>query len=287
MVMVSMTVMKCVMGYDSLDKTNFPMMGNITGKTIDNSNINDDGVVYIVGYEVSGITQAVQLRNVTVSAGTSLMLEKDTNVNFYNSVLAGNANSVVIVRSTGAGNGAFNLHSSKASFINVKLTQSYSFDNETVIERSDMSLGQGSNYGTIQNSYITLNGYLGNKSTGKLIHNYLTGSSYVNNNGNLVGSYVDTNGALYNDDNVSNSVIVNQIYMKTGSSLVGSIANQISSGGISRVIKSDVGLRSRSLTLFFDNSYLEMLDDGSTYDGFGSPVDQLGDGVAENYFYYG
>lgn len=274
-------------GYDSLDKTNFPMMGNITGKTIDNSNINDDGVVYIVGYEVSGITQAVQLRNVTVSAGTSLMLEKDTNVNFYNSVLAGNANSVVIVRSTGAGNGAFNLHSSKASFINVKLTQSYSFDNETVIERSDMSLGQGSNYGTIQNSYITLNGYLGNKSTGKLIHNYLTGSSYVNNNGNLVGSYVDTNGALYNDDNVSNSVIVNQIYMKTGSSLVGSIANQISSGGISRVIKSDVGLRSRSLTLFFDNSYLEMLDDGSTYDGFGSPVDQLGDGVAETIFTMG
>ncbi|MDC2888723.1 carboxypeptidase regulatory-like domain-containing protein [Psychrosphaera algicola] len=186
--------------YNPLDKNNFPLMGSISGQVIDNSNSNSDGVVYIVGFEqhdemmnYSSI-QSVGLTGVTVSAGTQLMIGKDTPVYFYDSIIAGTSENVVTIRRSGAGYGSFNLYNSQVSFANIKLAMEWYIDSNSQIINSDLSMNNsGNNNGLIQGSYVSNSGYWSNN--GEIAQSYLTGENVSNlSNGVIKSSYVELRG---------------------------------------------------------------------------------------------
>ncbi len=277
--------------YNPLDKTNFPLMGNISGKTIDNSNASSDGVVYLVGYEYSdGMSvQPVQLTNVTVSAGTSIMINKDTPVYFNDSVIAGDADNIVIIRSSGAGNGSFNLRNTQVNFANIKLAISWNIDSGSVVERSDLSLNtDGYNNGTITNSFITTSSSWSNN--GVIAHSYISGSYFYNQNQGVIQFSIinlSTNEYMNNYGSINNSYISNRTYQRSSSTITDSIIDKLWSGSDnSQVINSDIQFYSTNgnFPMFLDNSFIADPSGSNFYDGYGSPVDQLGDGVAETVF---
>ncbi|WP_033076240.1 DUF7151 family protein [Thalassotalea sp. ND16A] len=283
--------------YDPLDKANHPLMGNITGKSIDNSNVSSDGVVYIVGYSIDNdegsYTQSVSLTNVTVNAGTAIMINKDTPVYFYDSVISGTAEQVVTVRSSGAGSGTLYLYNTEVNFANIKLALNWHFDSQSTVNRSDLSFNQyGNNYGTISNSYITASTSWNNY--GVVEHNYLTGNDTLwnRNQGSIKASYLySTSSSFYmnNYGELDSSFSNSRVYGRSNSSVNASILEQFVGADTGSVKKSDVQFdySGQNAAIFFDNSYLSDSSGTAFYDGYGSPVDQLGDGVAETTFAIG
>ncbi|MEY8206145.1 MAG: hypothetical protein RPR40_13860, partial [Bermanella sp.] len=57
-----------------------------------------------------------------------------------------------------------------------------------------------------------------------------------------------------------------------------------STSASSQVIGSDVRLASTAVAIFFVNSFMANSTGSAFYEGYGSPVDQLGDGVAATVF---
>jgi hypothetical protein len=266
--------------YNPLDKTNYPLMGNISGKTLDNSNVNSDGVVYIVGYGDSGAEAGkyVSLDNISVAPGTALMIEKDTHVTLTDSRIEGDSGNVITVRSTGAGNGGLSLNNTHVAYANIKLAISVNMNSKTTIDRSDLSLSGGNFYGFISNSFIHINSYIRLRAT--IEHSYIDGNHY-NNYGVMTSSYSNTPFSNYGEFIGS---YAKTLYSQSASRVEGSVINDFSGSGSGRLVSgSDIKLSSGTMTNFFDNTFIAN-SAGTFYDGYGSPVDQLGDGVAETVF---
>ncbi|MDC2888721.1 hypothetical protein [Psychrosphaera algicola] len=285
--------------YNPLDKNNFPLMGSISGQVIDNSNSNTDGVVYIVGFEQQddmmndSSIQRINLTGVTVSAGTQLMIEKDTPVSFYDSVIAGTSENVVTIRSSGAGNGSFNLYNSQVSFANIKLALDWYINETSEVVYSDLSMnnGYGYSHGLIQNSFVSNSTYWSNY--GEITQSYLTGENVSNlSNGVIKSSYVELTSSLsnyglfessYSSDSLSNNSSIRQ-------SENGVISNSIVEGlysysANSTIKNSDIKFYyNNTSAMFFDNVFMQNASGSVYYDGFGTPIDQIGDGVAETLF---
>lgn len=282
-----------VFKYNALDIANYPLMGNISGKTIDNSNVNADGVVTIAGYENGTGRDAVNMTNVTVAAGTSLLLEKDTGVSFVNSVLEGDSTNIIKVRVSGAGNGRFNLQNTKVAYANIKLPVSFHFDASSVIDFSDLSVNTyGENYGAIKNSYIQLTSYIYNY--GSIMHSYISGNSYWYNHGVLDQSYLNMTSAIYNNGVVNETYISNSLGGRlslNGGSVSSSIVEALfPSSSNATVLNTDLQFSySGASNVFFENSYIAEIASNfvTFYDGLGAPADEIGDGVAETVFTLG
>jgi hypothetical protein len=278
--------------YNPLDKNNFPLMGNISGKTIDNSNASSDGVVYLVGYEANdGMIQAVQLTNVTVIAGTSLMINKDTTVIFNDSIITGSTDNIVTIRSSGAGNGSFNLTNTQVNFANIKLAISWNINGNSIVARSDLSLNtSGWNNGIITDSFIIANTNWYNN--GLIEHSYISGSSFHNYNQGVIKFSIINLETIYtyfhNIGSINNSYVSNLTYQQSNSTITDSVIDKLwsSSSYNSQVINSDIQFYSAgsSFPMFFDNTFISDPSGSVFYGGYGSPVDQLGDGVAETLF---
>ncbi len=271
--------------YNPLDKNNYPLMGNISGKTIDSSNVNSDGVVYIVGYEgvgeMSGYSY-VSLTNVTISAGTDLMIEKDTNVTFTDSVIEGSSENIITIRSTGSGSGRLTLNNSNTALANIKIALPLYTYNNNKINRSDLAFNGGSLYGDINNSFVTwsnseLNIYA------NVNHSYYAGISYHYSHGRVSRSYISAYFYNYGD---LNSSFLKSVNGQNGSSISGSLIERLTGGSSYSVAisNSDVRVAISTMTSFFDNSYIANSAGTNFYDGYGTPVDQLSDGVAATQF---
>jgi len=270
--------------YDPLDKANYPLMGNISGKTIDSSNVNSDGVVYIVGYEELGEMAGylrVSLSNVTVSAGTALMIEKDTNVTLTDSVIAGEVGNIITIRSMGAGTGGLTINSSKVTFTNIKLALSFNASSDSFIDRSDLSFTSSSLSGVITNSFIRAGSNWNNYGT--IVHSYMVGNGRFWNNGDIKSSNLSMNLTAFNDGELM-GCYAKSIYTSSLNKITGSILDDLQGNSPAIILNSDVRLYSGLRTFFFDNSYIGNSAGTAFYDGYGTPVDQLGDGVAETVF---
>jgi len=270
--------------YDPLDKANYPLMGNISGKTIDSSNVNSDGVVYIVGYGAAGVSKYVYLNNITVVPGTPLMIEKDTRVTLTDSVIEGDAGNVITIRSTGAGNGQLSLNNSQVAYTNIKIALLFYVGSNSVVDRSDLNLIGTNLYGTIKNSFINTNDELYNYS--KIENSYFVGSGRYYNHGVTEASYLNLDLSLFNYGNLD-SCYANNVYLTSSNVISSSIIESLVWGSGSTVITdSDIqfGYSSGIKSTFFDNTYIANSAGTAFYDGYGSPVDQLGDGVAETVF---
>jgi len=275
--------------YDPLDKSNHPLMGNISGKTIDSGNVNSDGVVYIVGYDgmdSMGMEAGryVSLSNVTVSPGTALMIEKDTNVTITDSVIEGDAANVIAIRSAGSGNGRLTLNNSRMVYANVKLALPFTANSNSTVDRSDMSFTYGELSGVINNSLIKPNSYFQNYGT--IGHSYISGNTYSFNRGTINGSYVNFASELYNYGELTSSYAT-RVFADSNNSVIGSVVDYFYGNSPSTILDSDVGLASGTRSFFFDNSYIANSAGLAFYNGYGTPVDQLGDGVAETVFTIG
>ena len=274
--------------YNPLDKANFPLMGNISGKTIDNSNVNSEGVVYIVGYEQSysnGETwiETVNLTNVTVVAGTALMLDKDTPVNFTDSVIEGEQANVVTIRSTGAGSGHLNLNNTLATRLNLKISIGFNANEMTEITYSDLSLNQSWDTlsGKISESYIYTARYTSN--SGEINNSYITGQMFSNGSrGKINNSYITNEVRNYGE--------INSSYILNASTRTGVIKSSVLesinyASDASTISGSDVIFaQDQTINIFFDDTYLKLGFAEHFYSGYGSPADQIGDGVAETQF---
>ncbi|MDG2394584.1 MAG: hypothetical protein P8M49_13800, partial [Thalassotalea sp.] len=287
--------------YNPLDKANYPLMGNISGKTIDNSNVNSDGVVYIAGYidtdpmmDGGEYVVPVNLNNVVVSAGTALMIEKDTPVYFNNSIIEGNDANVITIRATGTGNGQLYFNNSQVAFANIKMALGLNINQSTTVDRSDLSFNRSwdvSNYGRITNSLISSEATWHN--FGLIEQSYITGSSYFYNfdSGTIIASYVNLSyeySEVYNEGSIDNSFVSNHVYMQNGGSVSNSVIERLGGGNEASVMNSDVNLTSSpNRATFFDNSYIEDEYANYSYTGSGEPVDEIGDGIAETIFQLG
>jgi hypothetical protein len=282
--------------YNPLDKSNFPLTGNINSKTIDSTNVNSDGIVYIVGREIVNTMnhpwfETVNLTNVTVTAGTSLMIEKDTGVNFINSTITGTADNVVIIRTTGVGMGSFNLRNTQATFANIKVSLNCNFDSQSVVNRSDLNLHENcNNDGVINTSYIFIGPNGDNR--GEINNSYITGTSlwYNNEQGLINNSYISegsNNFYLRNYGNITNSYILSLIEQQASSQYIsGSIIDKLGGESMTNITDSDIKFNWHSayVAMFFNNTFIEDPTATAFYDGYGTPEDRLGDGVSATVF---
>ena len=235
--------------------------------------------------------ETVNLTNVTVTAGTSLMIEKDTGVNFIDSTITGTAENVVIIRTTGAGIGHLSLNNTSATKLNLKVSNSFNTHGSTKITHSDLRFTKeygNSLYGVIDTSYISM--AEGSNNFGEINNSYITGSSYWSNSeqGLINNSYmygISSSFYLSNYGNITSSYMLSKVHQQSGSYISGSIIDKLV-GTSAQIIDSDIKFYESNVyvNMFFDNTFIEDPTATAFYAGYGTPVDQLGDGVPATVF---
>jgi len=214
------------------------------------------------------------------------MIEKDTRVTLTDSVILGEPGNVITIRSTGAGNGRLSLNNSTMEYANVKLALPFTTNSNSKVDRSDLSFnGDGQHlYGLTQNSFIASSSYWYNSGT--IDHSYYSGN-YFYNRKTIRSSYLGSTSEVYNYGGQINSSYAKRVHSNEGSSFItDSVVSYLSGGSSSSAIitGSDVQLSSGISPMFFDNTYIANSSGTSFYDGYGLPIDQLGDGVAATVF---
>lgn len=269
--------------YNPLDRGNFPYIGNVSGITLDSSNTNADGYVYLAG-------QSMTLSNITVAPGTILLVNKDTNVSFYDSKLIGTQSDPIFIRASGAGSGTTSFNNSQLAFNNIKHSLYFTASEGTTISRSDLLLNDVYIIGNIQDSFLA-SSFLNLSSQGRFQHSYINNSGSASIDGEVSSTRLANTGYLGLYGEMRNSV-ANNVHVNTRGKLIDSIALYFSSGnGVGSIIGSDVSLEnytpSEAMAIFFTDSYINQIGTSSFYDGLGFPSDTIGDGVAETVFTMG
>jgi len=282
--------------YDPLNKDNYPIIGSQSGINIGSSNVNSDGIVYILGNDTSDITYSTILTNITIEPGTKINIEKDRRVTIKDSNIIGTKTNPIIVRSNGAGTGILSIDNSNISYANIKIALRIELQNNSKIEFSDISFNEGdidsssivtdsfingtnnswANYGTIKNSYI------------------ISSSEIYNSNKAIIeSSYIKlSNASLYNYYGATiKSSYVNYLYLSgysgSNSKVENSVIDEVNanSSDHSNILNSDIKMYSNGTqNIFFDGVYLGKDGSDEIYSGLGIPEDQIGDGVAETEF---
>ncbi len=270
--------------YDPLDGNNFPYLGNVSGITIDGTNVNSDGWVFFGGSNVT-------LTGVTVAAGSRLMVDRDTQLVINDSNLLGKQNNPIYLRTTGNGSGSVTFNSSQMTFANIKSAISISFNSKSTVSRSDLSIYSLTMYSqsSLHDSFVTgpQGMYIDNNSL--LMHSYVYTNSSINVYGEArsIRQAGEMGGVSAGSGGVLADSVVNTMSNGSGA-ITGSIIHQYY-GGTNSVQDSDVALVPYDITWsdFFDGVYLTTIGGGAFYDGLGTPTDLIGDGVAATVFTLG
>ncbi len=270
--------------YDPLDGANYPYLGTVNGVTIDGTNVNDDGVVYFAG-------ETVTLNNVTVAPGVKLMVDRDTQLRFNDSSLLANQNSPIFIRASGSGSGFVTINNSQLAYTNIKLAITLELGSTSTLTRSDVHTSASfSNYGLISHSLIQNERNVYVSESGLLDHVYVIANDSVGISGEMRDSRQVGTLSIYSYQTgvISHSVMD---YLVTGSGKVqNSIANKFSgSNDPSLITDSDVALHEYGATWnnLFNGTYITNMVGSAFYDGLGSPIDTIGDGVADTEFTLG
>jgi len=270
--------------YDPLDAANYPYLTSVSDITIDASNANSEGWVYFSG-------SALNLNSVSVMPGVKLMIDKDTQLRFSDSILLGNANSPIFMRTNGAGSGSVYLYSSQASYLNAKLNVTLNLDSNSLISHSDLALHVGGSVeGTVRDSFIKLtSGYFGINAAmsgrAQIHHSYIWGESFVYMNaGDMTDSRVVNTGAYVYDGATIDGSALDYSYGYEGVFTNSILLNAQGSG---RYEQSDVRLAAIESNSFFDKSYISNVANNLFYDGLGAPTDTIGDGLGNTVFTLG
>ncbi len=197
------------------------------------------------------------------------------------SVIAGEVGNIITIRSMGAGTGGLTINSSKVTFTNIKLALSFNASSDSFIDRSDLSFTSSSLSGVITNSFIRAGSNWNNYGT--IVHSYMVGNGRFWNNGDIKSSNLSMNLTAFNDGELM-GCYAKSIYTSSLNKITGSILDDLQGNSPAIILNSDVRLYSGLRTFFFDNSYIGNSAGTAFYDGYGTPVDQLGDGVAETVF---
>lgn len=272
------------MGYDPLDDTSYPLTGIARDIVIDGSNANEDGRV-VLAHDPFESSTNVRLENVTVAPGTRLLLGADTTVSFVSSTVSGDRNNPVVVRGTGSGKGALNLHSSEVSHANVKLAVRIFGTEQSAIEYSDIAAYSLDWHGSIMGAFVVP-------------------EQSASVDGSVEASYFSSKNAWLYGADVSDSIVrmyvertsLNRVYVSNQNENVGVYGSVVknsklvnvsgSSSETSVISGSDISLRSwgSDVGVFLDRSYISNYENTESYSGLGNPEDTTGDGVIETEF---
>ena len=265
--------------YDPVDKLNSPIVGDQSDIHIDGSNVNSDGVVYIIGVDNTGLIST--LTNITIVPGTKLVIEKDTKVTIKDSTISGTGINPIIVNSNGAGNGRLNFNNTNMSYAIIKLEFVINIQHGSNVNYSDIEFTNMFENLVEDDSMITQSSIHANDllfTNGKIENCYIKGPMLWNNTDGIISnSYIvidspGNSGKIENSyiSSVSNNNIINN-----------SIIGKTDGEGI--FINSDIKINSDTND-FFNGTFIGKYESESYYDGLGIPEDQMGDGIATTVF---